>query len=219
MERGGEVARDASGRLSKGLGVAVWTGTRSYVNLRGGRGLSLTNGNYIGTPNTGTPWTNNFTCFFTAQPTATQGGCYVRCGGFVIGLTASVLRLFNEAGTTIATSTFAAATNGLEYALGVRYRNSDNLVTFFKDGAKQDIAGGALVTSAVTTNLLQWPVNSATTVVLRDIRIWDRYMPDAAYERYYTNPHAFYTRQPLALRAPSFNAGRFFPFMHPSLSS
>ncbi len=54
-----------------------------------------------------------------------------------------------------------------------------------------------------------------------DVRIWNRFMPDAAFQRYLYNPRAFYTVSRASLKGVSANAfGRmFFPFLHPALQS
>ena len=221
MEQSGDVVRDASRKLSNGLGATVWTGTRSWANIRRGKAVSVNSTNYIATQSAGTPWANTWSVMLTVRFTSSPGACMVRCGGFVFGDSACVLKVYTEAGASVAASTFPAMTAGLEYVVGARWRSSDNLVTFFKDGAKQDIAGAAIATSSVTTNLINWPINSSFVGLFHDVRIWDRYMPDAAFARYYANPNAFYTAvQPWHFKGlVGFNAGRFLPFMHPSFQS
>jgi len=215
MERGGEVLRDVARGGSKGLGQPVWTGTRSYGNLRRGRAVSI-NGvsNVVATPVAGTPWSKNWSCVATINASANAGpDGFIRCGGFVLSVQANVLRVFTEAGGVVATGTMTISLN-TEYAVGARWRDSDNLVTFFVNGAKQDIAGTAIATSSVTTKIGWNSPGTGLVGLVKDVRIWDRYMPDATFERYYYDPNSFYARMRAVQVAVLVGAfGRMFPML------
>lgn len=227
MERGGETVRDLAWNGSKGLGQPVWSGTRSYVNQRRGRALSVTTGNTIATPVAGTPWTNDWSCAFTMNTSAliaTKGG-YLRCGGFAIAHTGSTatLEIHQDNVAVRATSGFTFSLN-TEYAVSIAYRASDLAIRVYMNGVRENLTAGATITtSAFTTSVFAAFNATVATCTIRDIRIWNRFLPEAAHERYYVNPNAFYTPSLFARvrGVPSTGlAGRmFFPFLHPALQS
>lgn len=204
MEHGGEVVRDLA--QGHGLGQPVWTGTRSWGTMRGGRAVNTSTGNYPATPVAGTPWTNAWSVCVRVRGTSFAGlnNGIVRCGGFVLEEVSGLLKVTNEAGTVIANSTTTLVA-GTEYALGARWRSSDNLVSFYVNGVREDVAGVGVATSSVTIAVFA-SANAVSFVgAVRDIRIWRRYMPDVAFERYYRDPNAFYVSPAVARR------GFFFP--------
>lgn len=226
MERGGNTVRDVAWNGSKGLGQPAWSGTRSYGNLRSGRAMSVSTGNTIATPTAGTPWVKDFSVCFSVQVSsfiASKGG-FIRSGGFAIAHTASAgtLELHQDNVAVRKTSTVALST-GVYYTVGVRYRGSDNTGAFFVNGVKETFtASGAVVPASFTTSVFAAFNAAVATCLIRDIRIWNRFMPDVTFERYHTQPLAFYRpRAPFGLRGVVLsNAGRYFmPFMHPSFTS
>jgi hypothetical protein len=224
-ERGGETVRDLMWSGSKGLGQPVWTGARAYGNLRRGRAVSVGLGVLVGTPLTGTPWSSDFSVCFTmnASTFATAKGGFIRSGGFAIAHTTGVgtLELHQDNVAVRATSGVALNVNQ-EYVIGLRYRLSDLNVNIYINGSRETLtAGAAVTTSAFTTATFASFNAQAAVALIRDIRIWNRYMPDATFERYYYKPNDFYQTRPSFLKsgAASFNAGRFFPFLHPALQS
>lgn len=132
---------------------------------------------------------------------------------------------YNVAGTLLAAST-SLITLGQEYSLGIRYVKASGTVSFFIDGKREDVTGVAAQTPSATT----WQYgaggtfrNSGTFNLLRDVRVYNRPLPDAAFQRYYRDPNSFYvqSRPAGAVRGSSAtNFGRlFFPFLHPALQS
>ncbi len=227
MERGGEVVRDLAWSGSKGLGQPVWSGTRSYVNIRHGRALSVSSGNTVGTAGSGQPWATDWSVCLTVMPTAfiaAKGGL-IRSGGFAIAHTASAgtVEIHQDNVAVRATSAQVLVVNQ-PTVLGVRWRGSDNAYAFFFNGIKESGVGGGTVTSAATPTSIFAAFNAATiTGAIRDVRIWNRFMPDVTFERYYRDPLSFYVVRPPAFKgALSSSAlfGRmFFPFLHPALQS
>jgi hypothetical protein len=195
MERGGEVVRDVAWRGSKGLGQPVWTGTRSYANLRGGRAIVTSVGNIVGTPLSGTPWSGFFSVMATVKPAgAGASSGIVRCGGFILGQNASLLQATLDSNSALYTSALTLAQD-VEYRIGFRYGGTGaGLVSAFVNGVKETgTAAQAATTASVPTQLGGTGAGNQFAGMIRDVRIWSRFLPDAAFERYYTNPNAFYT--------------------------
>lgn len=223
IERGGEVARDLAWSGSKGLGQPVWSGTRSYGNLRRGRALNVTTGNTIATPVAGTPWTTDWSCAFTMKASAfiaSKGG-FLRSGGFAIAHTASAgtLEIHQDNVAVRATSGVTLVVD-TEYVIGVSYRASDLAIRLYINGVRENLTAGATITTSSFTTSVFAAFNAAVaSCLIRDIRIWNRFMPESTHERYYQNPNAFYLLAPrrtslFALRGVSFSgAGRLMPFL------
>ncbi len=129
---------------------------------------------------------------------------------------------YNVAGTLLAAST-TLITLGQEYSLGIRYVRATGVVSFFINGAREDVTGVAAQTPSATT----WQYgsgggfrNSGTFNLLRDVRVYNVPLPDQAFERYYSDPLSLYRSGPLfTQKAPLFQGGRMIPFLHPSLMS
>lgn len=225
-ERGGEVARDAAWK-GKGQGQPVWTGTRNWSTMPGGRCVVANAAtSYIATPLTGTPWSQDISMVATIIPTTITAlaQCILRAGMFSLEITATtgVLRLVEDGIAVRASSTQAALVAGKLYVLGVRYRRSAGAIDFFINGSKDTVTGVAAITAAAsTTGMFSTSNNSSIDGRARDLRCWNRAMPDATFERYYRTPNGFYTIPRLGLKGVSANIfGRmFFPFLHPALQS
>lgn len=109
---------------------------------------------------------------------------------------------------------------GQHYTLGLRVRPGVANPHLFVDGERFTVTVTPSAFSATALGI----GNTASVVQtfqgkIRDVRIWNRWMPDAAFERYYRNPLAFY-QVARGATGPSFGVpGNFFPFLHPSLTS
>jgi hypothetical protein len=121
---------------------------------------------------------------------------------------------YNVGGTLLANST-STITLGQEYSLGIRYDKAAGAVTFFINGKKETVTGVAAQTpSATALTTAGGTFRNAGTGQLRDLRIYNQAMPDSTFERYYTNPNAFYlpSRPPLFAR-PTGALGRLTPML------
>lgn len=126
---------------------------------------------------------------------------------------------YNTAGTQLAVGT-RTITLGQEYALGIRY-DGGSQVTFFINGTKETITsgGGPFSGTGSALSVSGGTFRNQGTGYIRDIRIYHKAMPDATFERYYTDPNSFYLFPRRYWRGITFNASRFMPFMHPALQS
>lgn len=127
--------------------------------------------------------------------------------------------LYTTAGTQKAAST-TVITLGREYSLGIRFDNASGVVSFFIDGVREDVTSVSLTPSATALTVGGGSFRNGGSGRIRDIRLYNRPMPDSTFERYHYNPNGFYLNpQRNWWKAVSFNAGRFMPFMHPALQS
>jgi hypothetical protein len=213
--RGGDI-HEATGWVSKGLGRVKWTGTPSYRNHPSGFAVKPSaNTNYIGTPGSGTPWTNAFTVVarVIVDPGWAAGNGIVRVGGGIFALGTTNFGAWADSGAGNS-QTGPAIVAGVEVAVGYRFRTSDNNLDWFQNGVKTGSGTLAITTVSVPTEIGRFPPGTGMTGSIRDVRVWDRYMPDATFERYYTNPNAFYlpSRPPLFAR-PTGALGRLTPML------
>lgn len=220
MERGGDTVRDVAWSGSKGLGQPVWTGTRSYVNQRRGRALNISVGNTVATPSTGQPWSNDFSvCATVTITTPTNQNAVVRCGGFLFGVRSigGTVSLWDNGATVV--SNGPAITASVESTIGVRWRTG---VTpdFFLNGVRSLGDATVAITSVATKTTIGGQAAVADMVgTVRDVRIWNRFMPDATFRRYHYDPYSFYMPDESMLVSAPFLGGQFMPFLHPSLQS
>lgn len=210
-EHGGEVARNVIGSHGTGCGDPTWTGTRNWSVMPGGRCVVVNAATaYITTTITKLTWSNEVSLMATILPTniPALAQCVLRAANFALEITATtgVLRLTEDGVAVRATSAQAALTAGKLYVLGVRYRRSAAAIDFFINGVKDTVGGVAAIT-AVTSTTGTFSTSNASGIDgrTRDLRAWDRAMPDSAFERYYQNPNAFYV-------APAVSRRSFFFF-------
>jgi hypothetical protein len=221
-EHGGNNPRDLSRR--SGLGTLAWTGTPGFGRMRSGRAMDTGGGNnFVATAGSGGVYNHQWTVMMRVQPvTVVTQVTIIRVGGFSIFDNINQIRILNDGIT--ASIDFPAGfglTAGVENVLGFRWNDSDTKCVGFINGFKSSPAG-TLALAAVSHPIAfgQWNATYPWNGMIRDVRIWDRMLPDASFERYYYEPNSFYTRGTVSIaRALSFNAGRFFPFLHPALQS
>jgi hypothetical protein len=145
----------------------------------------------------------------------------VVCSNFGIVDRLNQFGYVDDAGATFAIAG-PALTVGPRYVVGLRGKPGVANLDLFVNGARFTVAATPSAFSAT-------PLSLGNTVAMSqgykskfmDVRIWNRFMPDAAFQRYLYNPRAFYTVSRASLKGVSANAfGRmFFPFLHPALQS
>lgn len=144
--------------------------------------------------------------------------CVFQYAGFVAGPSSGSQLFCGNDATSTTGGSGATLVTGVEYVCGIRYVSG--ACAFFLNGVK-------------TTNAETFPTPTASKVgigngttastsfrgAVRDLRIWNRQLPDSAFERYYVNPDAFYMWPRRSVAGLPFNGGMFMPFLHPSLQS
>jgi len=146
----------------------------------------------------------------------------VRANKGVLGMgTTGLLQFCSSAGGgALAQGTIACAANA-PLSLGLRYQTGSNALSFFINGRREDFTSTALANASEVVEVLHGVADTRAAVGrIRDIRIWNRYLSDEAFKRYYTNPADFYTRASIVdFRGITFKGGSFIPFLHPYLTS
>jgi hypothetical protein len=226
--RGTSTIKDASRHGGSGAGAFSFTGTPSYVQTPTGVGLqTAATGNYLTSANAVQLWAAAFgiSCQFVPSATpAVVGSALVRANKGVLAMdnATNFLSLWpSGGGAAIATDT-RALTIGKLYTVGVRYRASDNQVSFYINGERNDIAGAALAPAAESIEVFHGVFDARSALgTVRDVRIWNRYPPDETFLRAHYSAAAFYAPQRAGAKGVSANIfGRlFFPFLHPALQS
>jgi hypothetical protein len=214
-EHGGEAARNVIGSHGTGCGDPTWTGTRNWSVMPGGRCVvANAAAAYITTTITKLTWSQDVSLMATILPTniTALAQCILRAANFALEITATtgVLRLTEDGVAVRASSTQPALVAGTLYRLGVRYRRSAGAIDFFINGVKDTVTGVAAITAVTSTTGMFSSANaSSIDGRARDLRAWDRALPDAAFERYYYNQNAFY-RAPMVARRSFFFRGSTF---------
>jgi hypothetical protein len=208
--------------LKHGLGQLAWTGAPDATVMRSGRAAVTSGGTtrVLVTPASGAPWAGGLSLMFRVRPTAEPSTVAVllRLHGFWVQFaqTTHVLALHDTNSAAI-TSVLAIPLN-VETVCGLRWSAADNKAVFFVNAIKDAPAttaspfgSGAVIT--VGGGSASFPYTGG----IRDVRLWARALPDAAFARYYVNPRAFYLPRRAALRggASAFRGGQFLPFLQP----
>lgn len=223
-ERGGSILRDATGSRGKGKGDCLIVGTPTWDRMRSGHGVVVTQGNLYQTASGASPWTSagGISVMFRVRPDSFPGTkVAVNCCGISIGFQAGAALWVGNDNTSTDYS-IGAFTAGIEYVIGVRWTSTGTVVSSFINGAKNTSTASFPGSVAGRIGIGANTAASDQPMAIRDFRIWDRLLPDSAFERYYTQPQAFYVlsakypRLSSVLLRPSGAAGRFLPFLHPA---
>lgn len=218
-EKGGTLIHDVSGRRGKGLGSCVIAGATAATSsnlFRYGSGLTVSNTISFATGTGVAPWTTTGGVSMMAVvriDSLPNIGVALRCCGITFGPTAGGAWFVGNDGTSSDFSAGVAAA-GNEYVIGVRFASGTNNTSIFINGVK--FTGTASFPGATSTV----PLGVATSLgaaslngIIRDIRMWDRSLPDVSFERYYYKPWDFYVpTKSILLRRRALNTGMFFPF-------
>jgi concanavalin A-like lectin/glucanase superfamily protein len=206
---------------------SVGAGTPTITVQRGGYAFSSTDVSaYLQSGNTTALWSTDLSvsCQLMIDALAGSPGVWA-VGDLGLAIEASGNpHLWNGASVNwdLTASSFAFTT-GVWYTIGVRYRSTPSTLSgFYVNGRRYDASGGAAYTASGGVFIGKTTQVNRETFAgkLRDFRVWNRYMPDATFERAHFDPLSFYT-MPRTLIAKRFgaNLGSFLPFMHPSLQS
>jgi len=228
VERGGTVVRDVAAR-GRGSGAISGTGgllNSDWTTHRFGHGLSVAGGTGVLAANAvnlskgdgmavmcAVTW-RAINASFSAI-VATSGWMFVNDNSGNGAITYS-----NTGGTNYVVGS-QAPTVGVAYRVGIRFRTgvAGSLETFM-NGVKASLVLTPSAFASSATKIASTSVFAGTNdMIISDVRIFDRWMPDAAFERNYRTPNAFYIQPRPVLRRPAAGGAgsMFFPFLHPSL--
>lgn len=228
-ERGGVTVRDL---LSQGKGAGAFTGTGGLLDAdwaRHARGWGIsTDGAGKGVQQANTRSVSRgdgvsicATVMFNALPGSNFVPLVQVDGGGLFADSTAPPNIGYTGATQIMATPDTAIVVGATLVLGLRWRFSvASSVDVWINGRKYASLAGTPRAALV------WQAKVAATStegfapkfqgVISDVRIWDRYMPDPTFRRYYTNPGAFYAPRRSAVKGTSFfQGGRFLPFLHP----
>lgn len=228
-EGGGWVSgvRERTGRFPIKFTAQAGLLDSDSVVMPWGRALSLNGTKYLSQPTSNIAGSNglSMSCRVVVKAAGTVDEGILTCSaGWIIHGTASfasnfAIRLAGTTGVSLGT----VPTIGQMYTIGVRFTVGSSNVDAFLDGVKlATLAVGGNYTSAsevLCVGTRPDIVGRATNCNIGDVRVWNRVMPDATFERAYTRPLGLYlpTRKVLRAQVGGGSASMFFPFLHPSL--